>query len=151
MKFNIKVILLGGLAFYVAQWIVSAITGSFIHEGVLVEAYMANASFWRPELNQVPPDMAALLPRWITTGLITTFIITAIFDNIRSALDGSAVVKGVKFGLIVWIFSVCFSAGWSGIFNLPAEIWIWWNVEFLLVYLVGGAALGFVTAKLSPE
>ena len=151
MKFNLKVILLGGLAFYVAQWIVSAITGSFIHEGVLLEAYQANASFWRPELNQVPPDMAALLPRWITTGLISTFILTAIYDNIRSALDGSGAVKGLKFGFIAWLFSVCLSAGWSGIFNLPNEIWIWWNAEFLLIYLVGGAVLGFVTAKLSPE
>lgn len=151
MKFNIKVILLGGLAFYVAQWIVSAITGSFVHEGILEEVYMANASFWRPELNQDPPDMAALLPRWITTGIISAFIMTAIFDNIRSSLSGSGWLKGAKFGFIALLFSACFSAGWSGIFNLPAEIWIWWNAEFLLIFLVGGAALGFVTAKLSPE
>jgi hypothetical protein len=150
MKFNLKVILLGGVAFYVTQFIVSMITGPFIHEGVLLEPYMANASFWRPELNQVPPDMAALLPRWITTGLITTFIFTAIFDNIRSVLDGSGPVKGIKFGFICWLFSVSFSAGWSGIFNLPNEIWVWWNLEFLVIYLVSGAVLGLVTAKLSP-
>jgi len=35
MKFNIKVIVFGGLAMYVAQWIVSMVTGSLIHEGVL--------------------------------------------------------------------------------------------------------------------
>jgi hypothetical protein len=150
MKFNLKVILLGGLAFYVTQFIVSMISGPIIHENILHDVYRANEGFWRPELNQDPPDMAALMPRWITVGLITTFIITAVFDNIRSALDGSGVVKGMKFGFIAFLFSACLSAGWSGVFNLPNEIWLWWNAEALVMYLVGGAALGFVTGKLSP-
>ena len=79
MKLNFKVILLGGLAMYATQWILSMLSGQLIHEGVLDELYRANAQFWRPELNQEPPDMAALLPRWIAVGLITTFIITAIY------------------------------------------------------------------------
>jgi len=151
MKFNLKVILLGGLAYYVTQFVISMASGPIIHDNVLNDLYRANASFWRPELNQDPPDMAALLPLWITTGLVTAFIITGIFDNIRSALGGSAAVKGTKFGFIVFLFSACFSAGWSGIFSLPYEIWIWWNVEALVVYLVSGAVLGFVASKLSPS
>ena len=151
MKFNLKVIIVGGLAMYIVQFIISMATGGFIHEGVLVELYQANASFWRPELNQDPPDMAALMPRWIATGLVTTFIITGIYDNIRSGLNGSGVVKGMKYGFILFFFSVCLSAGWSGVFNLPATIWVWWNAEALVMYLVGGAVLGFVAAKLSPE
>jgi hypothetical protein len=151
MKFNVKVIALGGLAYYVAQFVVSMVTGPFIHEGVLNELYMANASFWRPELNQQPPDMAALMPRWIATGLIASFILTAIYDNIRSALDGAAWLKGMKYGVILFLFSLCMSAGWSGVFNLPEAIWAWWNAEALVYYLVGGAVLGWVTAKLAPE
>ena len=151
MKLNFKVILLAGLAMYAAQFILSMLTGTLIHEGMLDELYRANSGFWRPELNQDPPDMAALMPRWITVGLISTFILTAIYDNIRSALDGSAVVKGVKFGVIAWLFSITLSAGWSGVFNLPEAIWLWWGVEYLLMYLAGGAVLGWVTAKLSPE
>lgn len=151
MNFNIKVILLGGLAMYLGQWVVSMATGTVVHETILAELYQANASFWRPELNQDPPDMAALMPRWITTGLLAAFIMAGIFDNIRSALNGSAVVKGLKFGVIAFLFGVCMSAGWSGVFNLPETIWIWWNIEGLVVYLVGGALLGLVVAKLSPE
>jgi hypothetical protein len=30
-------------------------------------------------------------------------------------------------------------------------IWVWWNLEALVIYLVGGAVLGLVAAKLSPE
>lgn len=151
MKLDLKVILLGGLAMYVAEFIVSMATGGVIHEGVLNELYMANASFWRPELNQDPPDMAALMPRWIATGLITTFILAAIYDNVRSALAGSGLLRGIKYGFILFLFSACFSAGWSGIFNLPGMIWFWWNVEALVIYLVGGAVLGLVAAKMSPE
>jgi len=151
MKFNIKVILIGGLAMYVAQWIVSMVTGSLIHEGILTDLYVANASFWRPELNQDPPDMAALMPRWIATGLIASFIMTGIFDNIRSALDGSSMIKGIKFGFILCLIYLGMSAGWSGVFNLPEMIWVWWSVDAFVVYLVGGAALGLVVGKLSPE
>jgi hypothetical protein len=43
------------------------------------------------------------------------------------------------------------SAGWSGVFNLPEMIWVWWSVDAFVVYLVGGAALGLVVGKLAPE
>ena len=151
MKFNLKVILLGGLAFYVTQFIVSMISGPVIHQNLLMELYQANAAFWRPELNQNPPDMSSLMPLWVTTGLIGAFILTGIYDNIRSALNGSGAAKGLKFGFIAFLFTLVLTAGWSGIFNLPYEIWIWWNVEGLVMYLIAGAVLGLVTAKLSPE
>lgn len=151
MRFNLKVILLGGLAFYVGQWLVAVFTGPLIHEGVMTPLYTASQSFWRPELNQQPPDMAALMPRWIATGLISTFVMTAIFDNIRSALNGSATVKGLKFGCIAFLFAAANMAGWSGVFNLPESIWAWWAFDALLIYLVSGAVLGFAVGKLSPE
>lgn len=151
MKFNLKVIVAGGLAMYVTQFVLGMITGPLIHQGVLVEAYQANAGFWRPELNQVPPDMGALMPLWITTGLIGSFIIAGIFDNIRGGLEGSTAMRGLKYGVIVWLINLCISAGWSGIFNLPHEIWAWWSAEALLYYVVGGLVLGWVTGKLAPQ
>lgn len=151
MKLNPKVIVAGGLAMYVAQWILSMLSGPFIHEGILTELYIQTQAFWRPELNQQPPDMVALLPRWITIGFIAALIQAAIYDNVRSAFDGSGLVKGLKFGLVVFLFHLCFSAGWSGVFNLPEMIWVWWNIEFLVMFLVGGAVLGLVAGKLAPE
>jgi hypothetical protein len=150
MQFNIKVIVAGGLAMYVAQFALSMLTGPLIHEGVLLEPYQATASFWRPELTQDPPDMAALMPRWIAVGVIASFILAGIFDNIRGGLEGSTLVRGVKYGFILFLVNLCISAGWSGVFNLPETIWAWWNAEALLYYLVGGAVLGWVTGKLAP-
>ena len=151
MNFNLKVIFAGGLAMYVTQWILSMLSGPLIHEGILTELYIQTQAFWRPELNQQPPDMVALLPRWITVGVIAALIQATIYDNIRSAFDGSGLVKGLKFGLVVFLFHLCFSAGWSGVFNLPEMIWVWWNVEFLVMFLAGGAVLGTVAGKLAPE
>ena len=83
--------------------------------------------------------------------MIAALIQAAIYDNIRSAFDGPGLVKGLKFGLVVFLFHLCFSAGWSGVFNLPEMIWVWWNIEFLVMFLAGGTVLGLVAGKLAPE
>ena len=45
---NLKVVLIGGVVYYAAQWLVGMATGPLIHNGILVEAYQATAPFWRP-------------------------------------------------------------------------------------------------------
>ena len=69
------------------------------------------------------------------------------FDAKVIALGVSAWLKGMKYGVILFLFSLCMSAGWPGVFNLPETTWAWWNTENLVYYLVGGAALGWVTAE----
>ena len=59
---NWKLIIVGGLVFYVVMFVVSMVTGPVVHQGILLESYQATEQFWRPELRQVPPDMAALMP-----------------------------------------------------------------------------------------
>jgi hypothetical protein len=69
-----------------------------------------------------PPDMAALLPMWITTGLIGAFLSAAVYDWIRPALAGEGWVRGLKFGVIAYIFSLVAILGFQGVFNLPVKI-----------------------------
>ena len=88
------------------------------------------------------PDMAALMPRWIATGLLAAFIQAGIFDNIRSAFNGSGIVKGLKFGLMFAVIYASFGMAYSGVFNLPDAIWAWWALDGLIVYLAGGLVLG---------
>jgi hypothetical protein len=147
---NLKLVVVGGLVFYIATWVLAPITGPLIHEGVLKEAYMATAAFWRPELMQQPPDMAGLMPYWITTGLIGSFIIAAIYSVVRSALAGPGWMRGLKFGVGLSLLSIGTQLALSGIFNLPAEIWAWWALEWTLMYLLAGTVLGWVAEKLSP-
>jgi hypothetical protein len=151
MKLNMKVIFLGGLVFYVAMFVFSMVTGPLIHEGTLKALYLATPEFWRPELNQDPPDLAALMPRWITVGLLMTFLQAGIYDNLRSAFDGSGVKKGLKFGTVLALIYISTAAGWSGIFNLPEAVWFWWSVDAIIMYLVGGAALGWFVGKYADD
>ena len=148
---NIKIAIVGGIAFYAAQFLVGMATGSFIHEGILDPLYRVTSEFWRPELNQDPPDIARLMPRWIITGLTTSFIMAGIYSILRTSYSGAAWLKGAKFGLTLAILMACWSAAWSGIFNLPEKIWLWWNIESFLYFVIGGSALGWVAEKVAPE
>jgi len=148
---NPKIIFAGGLAMYVAQFVLAMASGPLIHEGVLEAAYQANAGFWRPELMQDPPDMASLLPLWISVGVVGAFVIAGIYGVVRSAYAGRGWVRGAKFGFTVWLVQLVTMAGWSGVFNLPYEIWGWWAVEGILYMVIGGAVLGLVAEKLAPE
>jgi hypothetical protein len=147
MKFNFKTIIIGGLVFYVAQFAVSMITGILIHEGVLDALYNEHNAFWRPELRSDPPDMAALMPRWITVGLVMAFIYTTIYDNIREALTGPGPIQGLKYGLLLAIITGAMAVGYSGLFDLPDTIWVWWIVDGFIMLGIGGLALGWYVAK----
>lgn len=149
---NWKIILIGGVAYYATMFIVSMATGYFIHSpaGVLFESYQATASFWRPELNADPPDMGALMPMWIATGLISALIAAGIYSVVRSSLAGAAWQCGLKFGVIAALFAVISAIGYRGIFNLPDQIWTWWMVDATLLHLAGGIVLGIVAHKVAP-
>lgn len=144
---NWKLIFVGGIVYYAGAWLVAMISGPLIHEGLLDELYKLHAQFWRPELNQEPPDMAALMPRWIASGLIGSFLIAGVYGVIRSSFDGAGWLKGLKYGLVLFLISISLSLGWSGVFNLPDEIWVWWTLDSLFYFLVGGMALGWFAEK----
>ncbi|MFQ5528517.1 MAG: hypothetical protein ACE5GX_19965 [Thermoanaerobaculia bacterium] len=148
---NWKLIVLGGLAFYVTMFVIAMATGPLLHEGILDPLYMENSSFWRPELNQDPPDMASLMPRWITVGLLMAFVQVALYGWIRGGFSGAPWQKGMKYGLLLSILGCGFMAGFSGIFNLPEKLWLWWGAEQFFYYLPGGAVLGWLGGKLAPE
>ena len=148
---NWKLIVVGGLVFYIVMFLVGMATGPIIHNGILKEVYQANSAYWKPELNQDPPDMMALMPQWVTTGILTSLVLAAIYGCIRPAFSGPGWKKGLWYGLILCGFGCCVIAGWAGVFNLPTKIWVWWGVEQFVYYPLGGIALGWVGGKLAPE
>ncbi len=149
---NWKIVLIGGVAYYVTMFFVSFATGYFIHspEGVLFETYQATASFWRPELNADPPDMGALMPMWIATGLVSALIAAGIYSVVRSSLAGVAWQRGLKFGVIAALFAVISAIGYRGVFDLPDVIWTWWITDAVILHLAGGIVLGIVAQKIAP-
>jgi hypothetical protein len=146
-----KLVVIGGLVFYVVTFLLSFVTGPLIHNGVLKETYRAHAPLWRPELNQDPPDMAALMPRWIVTGIIASLIIAGVYAAVRPAFAGPGWLRGVKGAVCLALLLVAWGPlGYAGVFNMPDKIWIWWVGEGAVLYLVAGAVLGWLGEKLDP-
>lgn len=149
---NWKIVFVGGFVYYLVFLLLSFVGGAFIHspEGVLGPLYREFATFWRPELNATPPDMVGLLKIWVPVGLLSSFLLAGVFSVIRSSFAGSGLARGVKFGVVSWIFALISALGYWGLFNLPNKIWAWWLIEGIWMHLAAGAVLGFVADKLSP-
>ena len=148
---NWKTILLGGLAYYVTIFVVSLATGQVVHEGILDEVYRATPEFWRPELVQEPSDMAALMPMWIFNGLVGAFVVAGIYSWIRPAFRGPGWKKGLSYGILLSAFAATINLGWSGVFDLPMEIWFWWAIEMTVLFMIGCTVLGVVADKLAAD
>lgn len=125
------------------------VTGPVLHDGILQVGYQATAAFWRPELMQQPPDMAALLPRWIVSGLICSLIIAGIYSVVRDSFAGAGWVRGAKFGVAIALFSLTFMLGYSGVFGLPDTIWAWWWVETIIMNVLAAGGLGWIAERVT--
>ena len=97
---NWKLVGVGGLVMYIVMFIVSFPSGMIVHEKILDSAYRTTEEFWRPELNQDPPDMASLMPRWIGVGLLASFIMAA--DLNYSRTEGWLLLTGLA-ALVIWM------------------------------------------------
>lgn len=147
---NWKIIVIGGLAYYVVVFAVSMITGFVIHEGLLDAAYEATSSSWRPELRADPSEMAALLPMWIFNGLVGALVVAAIYSWIRPAFSGPGWKKGMTYGLMLGVFTAAMYLSLSGVFNFPGAIWLWWSIDTAILFVIGGTVLGIVAEKVAP-
>lgn len=145
-----RFIVLGGLAYFVVANIVGAVTGQLIHgEGGFLEAlYRANEAMWRPELNQKPPDLGALMPLWISVGLINSLIVAAVYNLFANAMRGGPIANGLRFGAGAGLIMIGLYASYFGIFALPATIWVTWAIEGLVIYSLGGITLAFIGRRL---
>jgi len=143
-----KAVIIGGIVF----WIVTNIFGMFgtgilIHEKILDPIYRANESFWVPELRQDPPDMAALMPKWLINSLISSLIVSGIYVCVHSSFSGAGWKKGLMWGLCLGFFAGAMVWSWGGLFDLPAKMWVWLVIDGLILYPIGGAAMGWATAR----
>lgn len=145
---NWKIVFMGGLAYYVSMFVLGMLFSFVTHEGILVEPYQATAAFWRPELMSDPPNMAALMPMWITTGVISGFIAAGVYDVFRGALAGPGWQRGLKYGIAIGLLFATLYIGLFGVFALPLTIWVVWAIEHLVLTAAGGAVLGLVAEKL---
>ena len=145
---NIKAIVVGALVLWLVTNLIGMFgTGLVIHDTMLKPLYKANSSFWLPALNQDPPDMAALLPNWLLVSLINSFVVAGIYSCVRTSFKGPGWKRGLTWGFSLGIFVFIYTFGFSGVFNLPLSIFVWWGIDGLILFTIGGAAMGWATEK----
>ena len=145
-----KCVIVGGLVFWIATNIVGFVTGPLIHEGVLKATYQENSEYWRPELNEDPPNLGALMPMWLGMSLISSLVVAGLY-SCRSCGAGTGWKRGMNFGLGLGVFMCAIYLNFFGVFGLPSKIWIYWGVEALLVYALCGAVMGWAVGKWCSE
>ena len=142
---NWKLIIVGGLAFWLVTNIVGfGVTGPIIHAGILGPMHKAHESLWIEPLRQDPPDMAAVMPRWLVTSLISSLVVAGLYSCLRKAFEGPGWRCGMTWGLYLAIFSFVTLMSHSAVIALPMTIVIWWGVDGLIRFVLGGAAIGWV-------
>ncbi len=144
---NWKLVFLGAVVFWLAMNVLAFGTGPVIHNNILAADYDATASFWRPELNQDPPDMAALMPRWLLLSFIVSLVVAGIYACVHRCFNGPGWKRGMTWGLSIGLFAAALALSYSGVFALPLKIWIWWGIEGIVLYALAGAAMGWAGEK----
>lgn len=145
---NTRRTLVGAVGFWLVTNLLGMfVTGFIIHQAILEPIYRANESFWRPELNQVPPDMTSLMPYWLLTSFLLSLVVAGIYSCVESSFSGPAWKKGLTWGLSLGIFMFFAGLGYSGVFNLPLTLWLWWGIDGIIVYTLGGAAMGWTAER----
>lgn len=142
---NWKLIIFGGLAFWLVTNVLGMlVSGTLIHENILDPIYREHAAFWIPALNEDPPDMAAVMPTWLRNSLIASLAYTTIYGMVFRSLGAPGWRRGLTFGLILAVIAAVTYLSFSGLFNLPGKLWLWWAIDALFVLSIGGAVLGWV-------
>ncbi len=88
------------------------------------------------------------MPYWTTVGLIAALTVCGVYGCVRDSFTGPGWRRGMVYGLCIGLIHAGIALGMSGVFNLPGKLWLWWIIEPMVSYLIGGAVLGLVSEKL---
>ena len=78
-------------------------------------------------------------------------VFAGLFCCFRACLHGPEWKRGMVWGICAALLYCTTILGYSGVFNLPGQIWLWWAVEGLILYAIGGAAMGWATGKWASD
>ena len=149
---NWKLIVIGGLVFWLVTNILGlGVTGPIIHNSILDPMYRATEMLWIEPLRQDPPDLAAVMPRWIVVSLISSLVVAGLYSCLRKAFEGPGWKCGMTWGLYMGIFSFVTLLGYSGVIALPMTIVVWWGVDGLILFVLGGAAMGWAGERFAGD
>ena len=132
------------------RWIVASLVAFIIisvleytfHNHCLKTLYEATASLWRPEA-----EMSKLVPYGMLLHLAVAFLLGYIYA--RGYQDKSSRLgEGVRFGLILGLFTSLPMAGWSYIaMPVPFQLALYWFLMGMVEFLIVGGVIGLIYKK----
>lgn len=149
---NLKRVFLGAFVFWLVTNALSfGVSGYLIHEMILDSTYQASEPLWRPELRQDPPDMVSLMPGWLLMSFLSSLVVAGIYSCVRGSFNGPGWKKGMSWGLCLSLFTAVSYFGLTGVMNLPHKIALWWSIDAIFLFVVGGAAMGWAVEKWADD
>ena len=74
---------------------------------------------------------------------VSSLVVAGIYSCVHTTFSGPGWRKGLTWGLCLGLLTFMTYMSFSGLFDLPMKMWVWWGVDALILFILGGAALGW--------
>ena len=133
---NLKAFLLGSLAFFLVSLLLAFILA--IPDEAFFEQIYDEVSLWRGDFS----GSSKFLYGWVTQKMIFAMGFSLVFQWIFPSIQGPGWRRGIIFGLSTCLFVWATYLGLWSVLDLPGILWIWWGGYYLIISVIGGAAMG---------
>jgi hypothetical protein len=123
---------------FVVTFILLELLDILVHGVILMNAYQATQSVWRPDMMQ---------KMWILhiVKIVVAFLVALIFSK---GYEGKGIIEGLRYGLYMGLLmSVGMAYGTYAMIAIPYSLALQWFIYGVIEYVIVGAALALVFGK----
>ncbi|MEM4245129.1 MAG: hypothetical protein QW404_02135 [Candidatus Nanoarchaeia archaeon] len=143
-RFSVWRVFWAGILFAVLAQIIHTL-GSWLTMGYYTDQnYFAVWSKLMMPTAGPPPQSFYLYS--ILFGIVGGILVAMVYGVVKNSIPGKTIAKkGLNYGLLVFLLAgvSCFLTMLL-LINLPAQLILWWAVENLVTYLIGGMIIAWV-------
>jgi hypothetical protein len=123
---------------FVVTFILLEVLDILVHGVILMNAYQATQSVWRPDMMQ---------KMWILhiVKIVVAFLIAFIFSK---GYEGKGIIEGLRYGLYMGLLmSIGMAYGTYAMIAIPYSLALQWFIYGVIEYIIVGVALALVFGK----
>ena len=123
---------------FVVTFILLEVLDILVHGVILMNAYQATQSVWRPDIMQ---------KMWILhiVKIVVAFLVAFIFSK---GYEGKGIIEGLRYGLYMGLLmSIGMAYGTYAMIAIPYLLALQWFIYGVIEYIIVGIALALVFGK----
>jgi len=123
---------------FVVTFILLEVLDILVHGVILMNAYQATQSVWRPDIMQ---------KMWILhiVKIVVAFLVAFIFSK---GYEGKGIIEGLRYGLYMGLLmSIGMAYGTYAMIAIPYSLALQWFIYGVIEYTIVGIALALVFGK----